>query len=415
MGAERGGVHRVTLDSRVVDRLDAWLAADDARRDRYPGVTAPRQPVHTVYVPADRFTATTVGEWGMAALAALDAHGPLPDTGGELDALVRTKLASEPIEDLRIDFEDGYGSPDDHIEDAAARAAAAGLAQCVADGTAPRFTGIRMKSLEGPGRRRGIRTLDLFLEALLAGGSVPAGFRVTLSKVTSVRQVEAMVELCAALEAEYGLPALRFELQVETPQAILGADGTVPLTRMIHASAGRCAGLHYGTYDYSGALEIAAAHQSLDHPAADYAKAVMQIAAAGTGVPVCDGSTNVLPVGDTAQVRAAWALHTRLVRRSLQLGFYQGWDLHPAQLPTRFAATFGFYRSELLAAAGRLRAYRERCSLGVLDEPATATALARFLRRAVDCGAAEPVEVSDLAGIPLAELTAFAAGRVGSG
>ncbi|MDT4972797.1 MAG: hypothetical protein QOG22_2940, partial [Pseudonocardiales bacterium] len=165
------------------------------------------------------------------------------------------------------------------------------------------------------------------------------------------------------------------------------------VARMIHAAAGRCAGLHYGTYDYSASLGIAAAYQSMEHPAADHAKAVMQVAAAGTGVPVCDGSTNVLPVGDTAAVRAAWALHARLVRRSLERGYYQGWDLHPAQLPTRFAATFAFYRDGTPAAAARLRAYRERQSSGILDEPATARALADFLQRGVDCGAVDPLPV----------------------
>ena len=108
---------------------------------------------------------------------------------------------------------------------------------------------------------------------------------------------------------------------------------------MVHASAGRCTGLHYGTYDYSAFCGIAAAHQSLDHPVADHAKAVMQAAAAGTGVRLSDGSTNVLPVGTPDEVAAAWANHLRLVRRSLARGYYQGWDLHPAQLPTRFAAT----------------------------------------------------------------------------
>jgi hypothetical protein len=127
----------------------------------------------------------------------------------------------------------------------------------------------------------------------------------------------------------------------------------------------------------------------MEHPAADHAKAVMQVAAAGTSVPVSDGSTNVLPVGDAAAVRAGWALHARLVRRSLERGFYQGWDLHPAQLPTRFAATFGFYRQGARAAAARLRAYRDQQSVGVLDEPATVRALTDFLRRGRQCGALE--------------------------
>ncbi len=383
------------LDPAFGERLDALLADDDAERDRrYPGPAPGRQPVHTVYVPADRMAADTPAQWGAAALAAVAEHGPLPDCDDAVAALVRAKLRAEPIEDLRIDLEDGYGTRPDDVEDADARAAAAALARLLESAAAPPYCGVRIKSLEGPTRQRAVRSADLFVESLTAAGPLPAGFRFTLPKVTSVRQVEAMAELCAALEAAYGLGPLRFELQVETPQAIIGPDGTALVAPMIHAAAGRCAGLHYGTYDYSAALGIAAAYQSMEHPAADHAKAVMQVAAAGTGVPVCDGSTNVLPVGDAAAVRAGWALHARLVRRSLERGYYQGWDLHPAQLPTRFAATFRFYRDGAPAAAARLRAYRDQKSVGVLDEPATVRALTDFLRRGVDCGALDPADLS---------------------
>ena len=224
---------------------------------------------------------------------------------------------------------------------------------------------------------------------------------VTLPKVTDVRQVEAMAGVCRLLEEVHGLGPrrLRFELQIETPQAILGADGTATVARMLHAADGRCAGLHYGTYDYSAAVGIAAAYQSLDHPAADHAKAVMQVAAAGTGVRLSDGSTNVLPVGDTAAVHAAWRLHARLVRRSLERGYWQGWDLHPAQLPTRYLATYAFFREGLPAAAARLRAWVERAGGGVLDEPATAQALAGFVARGLDCGALTEAEVRERTGL----------------
>ena len=363
----------------LADRIEALLAGDDAERARrYPGAPSGRQPVHTVYVPADRFDGGTVSAWGTAALAAMDEHGPLPDLDGALDeAAVRAKLAAEPIEDLRIDFEDGYGLRDDAAEDRDARAAAAALAQAP---TA--FSGLRIKSLEAATRRRALRTLQLFLDAL---GTPSTGFRITLPKVTSVRQVEAMAAICESAD-------LRFEIQVETPQAILGADGRSLVAPMLHAASGRCVGLHYGTYDYSAALGISPAQQSMEHPAADHAKAIMQVAAAGTGVPVSDGSTNVLPVGDTASVRAAWGLHARLVRRSLERGFYQGWDLHPAQLPTRFAATYAFYRAGLPAATARLRAYLERRTTGIADEPATARALTGFLIRALDCGAVGAID-----------------------
>ncbi len=177
---------------------------------------------------------------------------------------------------------------------------------------------------------------------------------------------------------------------------------------MIHAARGRCTGLHYGTYDYSAYCGIAAAQQSLDHPVADHAKAVMQAAAAGTGVRLSDGSTNILPVGDAEAVHSAWANHLRLVLRSLERGFYQGWDLHPAQLPTRFAATFAFYRSGFDSAAGRLRRYVEQVGSQVLDEPATARALADYLLRGLDCGALSEAEVAAASGVSRGTLAALA-------
>jgi citrate lyase beta subunit len=411
------------LDDAVVDALDEALRGDDAERARrYPGGTLKRQPIHTCYVPADAFDAGTPQAWGRAALESMDRHGPLPgfeesigrEAAWALETAVRAKLASEPIEDVRIDLEDGYGVRPDDEEDAAARAGAAALRELVRSGTAPPFNGLRMKCLEGPVRRRGIRSLQLFLDTLLDdgplgdGSALPDGFRVTLPKVTSVAQVDVMVRLCAALEQEHGVDRLPFEIQVETPQAILGPDGTALIARMIQATENRCAGLHYGTYDYSASVGVAAAFQSMEHPAADHAKAVMQLAAAGTGVPISDGSTNVLPVGDTDAVRAAWALHARLVRRSLERAYYQGWDLHPAQLPTRYAATFTFYRDGLAAAGRRLRAYLDTAASEVMDEPATALALASYRVRGLDAGAITEQEVADRSGLDRPALDALA-------
>jgi citrate lyase beta subunit len=412
----------VTHLDRLVAELDARLVDSDAElARRYPGDRGVRQPVHTVYVPADRYDSSTVPDWGQQALAVLDEHGGgasafaaalgLPAAlADDVVERVRAKLASEPVEDLRIDFEDGYGNRPDADEDAAVRAAAQALAGSVAAGTAAPFHGIRFKSLEAPTRARGVRTLDIFVSELASAGGLGEGFVVTLPKVTSVDQVEAMVHACSLIEAEHGLAAgsLRFEIQVETPQSILGADGTLLVARMVHASGGRCTGLHYGTYDYSASCGIAAAYQSMEHPAADHAKAVMQVAAAGTGVFVSDGSTNVLPVGDHDDVLAAWQLHARLVRRSLERGFYQGWDLHPAQLPSRYAATYAFYREGLPTAAARLHAYVHGGSSGYLDEPATAAALAAFIVRGVECGAVDVAEVDKLVGVDQPQLEVLA-------
>jgi citrate lyase beta subunit len=320
------------------------------------------------------------------------------------------KLERQPVEDLRVDLEDGYRGTD---EDDDAVAAASAVAELVGGPAAPTWCGLRFKSLEAPTRRRGLRSLDLVLGVLADAGDLPEGWVLTLPKVTAVEQVTAMVEVCGRLERAHGLPdgRLRFELQVETPQAVLGADGAATVARMVHAGAGRVSGLHYGTYDYSAALGIAAAHQAMDHPVADHAKAVMQVAAAGTGVRVCDGSTNVLPVGARDDVHAAWALHARLVRRSLERGFYQGWDLHPAQLPTRFLATYAFFVEALPAAAARLRAYSARVDGGVLDEPATAQALAGIAVRGLDCGALDEAEVEASTGLDVGRLRALARRR----
>jgi citrate lyase beta subunit len=377
------------LTEDVYGELDARLAGVDAElRRRYPGEPRTRQPVHTVYVAADRMKVGLVAEYGELARKAVAEHGPLP-FDEDVTARVSEKLAREPVEDLRIDFEDGYGIRDDAEEDAAARAAATAIRA----GVGSTFVGVRCKSLEAPTRRRAVRTLDVLLESL---GEPPEGFIITLPKVSAVEQVTAMVVLCGRLEQAYGLAQgrLSFEIQIETPPAVLGADGAATVARMIGAAEGRCTGLHYGTYDYSAACGIAAEYQSMEHPAADFAKAVMQVAAAGTGVRLSDGSTNILPVGDTPAVRAAWSLHARLVRRSLERGYYQGWDLHPAQLPTRFAATYAFYRQAAPAAVDRLGRYLEQRSAGILDEPATARALARFLLRGLDCGALDESDVT---------------------
>ena len=186
----------------LIADLDQHLVAADAELDAgFPGDGDGRQPVHTVYVPADRYTARTVHDYGRTAQTCVigAASDFLEVIGGDealLDRVLR-KLEDEPVEDLRIDFEDGYGHRSDDEEDAAARAAAIALRESIEAGEASSFHGIRFKSLERETRTRSIRTLATFLETL---GQIPEGFVVTLPKVTSVAQVEAMVLAAERLE-----------------------------------------------------------------------------------------------------------------------------------------------------------------------------------------------------------------------
>ena len=400
------------LDADDFAEIDAAAAPADtmlAAADR--GESVGRQPVHTVYVPADRVAAAPDGwlapTWGAAARAAIDAHAPTalalagatgmaPDVVEAVWSRLLDKIATEPIEDLRVDLEDGYGTRPDDVEDRDASESARALVAATAAGVAPPYLGFRIKSMEPATRRRGLRSLDIALDELCRGESdLPTGFVVTLPKVSAVAQVGAMAVACTRLEDRHGLAAgrLRFEVQVETPRSVLGSDGTATVARIVHAGDRRVCGLHFGTYDYSAALGIAGPYQALDHAAADHAKAVMQVAAAGTDVRLSDGSTNVLPVGDRQSVHAAWRLHARLVRRSLERGFYQGWDLHPAQLPTRYLATYAFFRAGIESVLERLQAYVDGAAGGTLDEPATARALAGFVLRGLDCGAVTEAEL----------------------
>ncbi|MDP9884865.1 hypothetical protein J2W21_002383 [Sinomonas atrocyanea] len=439
--ADLGQTARV-LDDADLARIDASLAdTDRLLHEGYPGDSGTRQPVHTVYVPADRVSPQLAAEWGAAALAAADEAGGLealarrvglaPDLAAEVASRVDAKLRTEPIEDLRIDFEDGYlaparaakaGGDANATEDAEAVRAADGVAGALeaaarGTGSATPFVGIRFKCFEEPTRRRGLRTLELFVGRLverLGSEGLPEGLILTLPKVTTVDQVKAMVFALERLESSLGLPQgrLGFEVQVETPQLIIGPDGSHPVAQLPHLADQRITALHYGTYDYSASLQIAAAYQSMEHPAADFAKEVMQLAVAGTGIRLSDGSTNILPLGDADQRLAAWQLHARLVRRSLERGYYQGWDLHAHQLPTRYIATYAFYREGLDAATTRLRNYVQQTTGAVLDEPATARALAAFVLRGVQCGAVGADEVHASTGLGELELTHLAHPRL---
>lgn len=403
-------------------RIDARLADTDEFLERsYPGDSGARQPVHTVYVPSDVFTADLPAQWGGAAFAAVEDAGGLTGLAerigiaehliADVVGRVSDKLVAEPIEDLRLDFEDGYGDRGD-TEDADAVRAADLVHEAVSMGTAPPFIGIRFKCFEQSTRERGLRTLDLFLGTLIDHGALPDGLVLTLPKVSTVAQVEAMADVAATLERAHGLDdgRLRFEVQVETPQLVLGADGRSPLAQLPLAAPGRISSLHYGTYDYSASLGIAAQQQSMEHPVADLAKEFMQLAVAGTGIHLSDGSTNSLPIA--GRTEEAWALHARLVRRSLDRGFYQGWDLHAHQLPTRYLATYAFYREGYEPAAARLRAYLAKTPGAVLDEPATARALAWFVLRGVQCGAIGVDEVVASIGIDVPTLTVLAHPRL---
>lgn len=448
--------------------------AHKAFQKRYPGSTGERQPVHTVYGGAHLFRADTAKRLGELALHSLDEFAPdfitfakvlalpgaerLPESPEAAATItksieadpeaarkenrpawfaftiyrrVREKLKREPVEDFRIDFEDGYGNRPDAEEDGHAAAAASEVASGMNAGELPPFIGIRIKPFTEELRDRSIRTMDIFLTELATKtrGQLPKNFFLTLPKVTLPDEVAALADLCARLEPLLDLEpgALRFELMIETTQSIFNERGAVNLLPLVTAGHGRCVAAHFGTYDYTAGRNITAAHQHMTHSACDFAREVMQVALAGTGVWLADGATNILPVAphrsgkngtpltsrqaaeNRTAVHSAWKLHFNHIQHSLINGYYQGWDLHPAQLPTRYAAVYSFFLSGLDSASQRLRNFIDKAAQATLvgevfDDAATGQGLLNYFLRAINCGAITAEEAQTLTGLTLAEL-----------
>jgi len=463
----------LSIDS-VRDTVARLQQANNDFSAKYPGEVGRRQPVHTVYGGAHLFKADSALRLGALARRSLDQFAPdflvfakaigLPGTDDLPDSLeyaeelnerlednpddvrkkskpawlahtiyrrVSDKLRREAVEDFRIDFEDGYGNRPDAEEDGHAEAAATEVSEGARDKTLPPFMGIRIKPFTEELRERSLRTLDIFVTALLdkTGGQLPGNFVVTLPKITIPEQVSALVDFFELLEKETQLAPglLKMEMMIETTQSIISDRGQINLPLLLAAARGRCVAAHFGTYDYTASCNITAAYQHMMHPACDFAKHMMQISFAGTGVWLSDGATNIMPVAphrfveggspltpgqieeNRAVVHRAWKLHYNHIQHSLENGYYQGWDLHPAQLPTRYAAVYAFFLESLDAASERLKNFVEKAAKATLvgdvfDDAATGQGLLNYFLRAINCGALTEEEAVELSGLTITEL-----------
>lgn len=448
--------------------------ANAAFAKTYPGEGGKRQPVHTVYGGAHLFRSDSAKRLGELARRSLDQFAPdfltfaraiglpgadeLPEsldqdatlvkqleTNGEqvrttnkaawlahaIYKRVGEKLHREPVEDFRIDFEDGYGNRPDAEEDGHAESAAAEVVEGMQNGSLPPFIGIRIKPFTEELRARSMRTLDIFVSTLAekTGNKLPGNFVVTQPKITTPEQVAALADLFELLEKQTGLAegSLKLEMMIETTQSIINARGEINLPLLLAAARGRCVAAHFGTYDYTASCSITAAHQHMLHPACDFAKHMMQVSFGGTGIWLSDGATNIMPVAphrfsegappltpeqiseNRAVVHRAWKLHYDHVQHSLENAYYQGWDLHPAQLPTRYAAIYSFFLESLDAASERLKNFVEKAAKATLvgdvfDDAATGQGLLNYFLRAINSGALTEEEAVSLSGLTVAEL-----------
>lgn len=448
--------------------LDDLQVHNRAFQETYPSDRADRQPIHTVYGGANLFSAEIAEKLGRGALKSLEDYAPnfcvlgrvlklegwehLPQTVGDIEVLedrldnlteeerkkethwlaytvynkLVQKLESEPVEDFRIDFEDGFGNRSDEEEDATAAKAAQEVARGMKEGGLTPFIGIRIKPFTEDLKRRGIRTLDIFVSTLasLTGGELPENFVVMLPKVTIPFQIESLVKLFEILEKANGIEAgtLKMEMMVETTQAIMNEDGKNPLMDYVRASKGRLIACHFGTYDYTASCNITAKYQTMDHPVCDFAHHMTKVALSHTGIWLSDGATNVMPVGphrgenlsfaeleeNTKTVHRAWKMGYDHVRHSLWNGFYQGWDLHPAQLVVRYAAAYAFFLESYTDAAARLtnfveKAARATLTTDIFDDAATGQGLLNYFLKAMNSGAIS-LEEAMATGLTLEEI-----------
>jgi citrate lyase beta subunit len=425
----------------------------------YPGDKPDRQPVHTVYGGANLFKSDTCVKMGEIALKNLQTYSPdfvtlakvlhlhgykdLPDSDKKIEKLTKKldemteeerkkepgwlaysvynkiiqKLKTEAVEDFRIDFEDGFGNrPDDEEDDTAVKADTE-LAKGMKNKTISPFIGIRIKPFTEDLKYRGVRTLDIFLTTLFekTNGKLPDNFVVMLPKVTISEQVVTLIRLFDIIEKKNNITpgSLKMETMVEATQIIMDDEGRNPLLRIIKASDGRCIAAHFGTYDYTASCGITAKYQTMDHPVCDFAHHMTKVALGGTGIFLSDGATNVMPVaphrGDDLteeqleenkqSVHNAWKIGYGHSMHSLVNGFYQGWDLNPAQLPMRYAATYNFFLSSYDDAVFRLRTFVDRAAISTLtgdifDDAATGQGLLNFFLKAINCGAITEAEAT---------------------
>ena len=439
-------------ESAKENLLDALKPANLRFQKTYPGDKPDRQPVHTVYGGANLFKSDTCVKMGEIALKNLQTYSPnfvvlaktlqlrgyehFPHLEKDIHELTEkmnnmnetqrkkekgwlsysvyhkiiNKLKKEAVEDFRIDFEDGFGNRPDDEEDATAIQAANELALGMKNKTISPFIGIRIKPFTEDLKHRGVRTLDLFLSTLLekTNGMLPDNFVVMLPKVTIPEQVITLVRLFEMLEKDNNLKpgSLKMETMVEATQIIMDDEGRNPLMRIIRASEERCIAAHFGTYDYTASCGITAKYQTMSHPVCDFAHHMTKVALGGTGIFLSDGATNVIPIAphrvdnltfeqlveNRESVHNAWRTGFNHTTHSLINGFYQGWDLNPAQLPMRYAATYHFFLSSYEEAVFRLSTFVERAAISTLtgdifDDAATGQGLLNFFLRAMNCGA----------------------------
>lgn len=343
------------------------------------------QPAYVLYGGAQLFSADTHDKMISLARRWLKEYAWLGDTARRR---VEKRLA-QPLDDIRIDFEDGYGRRPDEEEDAHALQVQQALPQV----HEPRRCGIRVKPITRRFAQRAVRTLEIALQGLTVW---PRGFCITLPKLEHPAQVRFIIQELERIED--GRPPLPLELMIESPA------GLRRVPDLLQIAGKRARGVHFGPFDFLASCGIG--QGDLLHPVNRAARAQLLLAVSGSGVELADGPTTLLPLPPHKQpsatqlsenqkaVRNAWEFHRDQVLATREQGYFQSWLLHPAQLVSHAAALIQEHEKTLPGALERLIAYwkgrgQARASGGDFDDRATARQWTRLVEQGLELGLIE--------------------------
>lgn len=347
------------------------------------------QPSYVLYGGAHRFDRETPDKMRHLARKWLKDYPWLQETARKK---VEQRLG-QPLEDFRIDFEDGYGRRSDEEEDAHASAVAVDLP---ATQDCNRI-GVRLKPITRRWAARAVRTLHLVTAHCTVW---PRGFCVTLPKVEETAQLGWFLQELLPLEGSRGPLAL--EIMVESPRGLQNVQA------LVAAAGPRCRGVHFGPFDFLASCGVT--QGELMHPLNVAARCELLFRLSDSGLELADGPTTTLPLPphrnpQPAQmmenhkaVRAAWDKHRDDVLASRSNGYLQSWLLHPSQLVSHSAALFSDLDPQLEPALSRLAAYwqqrgQARASGGDFDDRATARQWTLLVARALASGLISEPEI----------------------
>lgn len=343
------------------------------------------QPVNRYDVAVADAAETTVRDAGNEAERLVVRHAAalleLADGDEVLLERVLDRLATRPVDDLRIDF---ASSSSRSLADDCATAAAVLRAHLGEDG-GPLRAGIRIPSLAPEDRERAVRTVTGVVDALAAGDDVPP-FAVTLTGVTSHAQVKAFAELLGTVERGSGQPEGLLGLEIEV--------GAAPLSAKLVTSGGsRLTGVYV---DLAGTAGRVGAIPGIHDHLVGQTLSPLLLAAATAGVTLGD-LTLAGDSHDDDDLETVWRRQVAVARTAAGWGVVAGRDTRPEHLPARLLAILGGFRSRYEQVAALLG-----------DSLGDTVALAGYLQRGLDSGALTEAEVTAAGGPSAGEVAALA-------